>query len=214
MKDNKHKNQDTQTQQNNEHEPKVKKEPKVDFKKEIEQLKNEIKKQQDIIDNLKSKNILLELEIKKVNDDFIKQLEIKSKQAQEILEQKTNELEQKHDQKVNDAVFKVYKYKMEPLLDAINHFTKIVNQDYEDPKVQAFVYGFKMFAQNMVDGLENLKITKITPKAGDLLNDDTMEVFEVVENTNLPSMQVLEVVHDGFKFEDKVIKFASVKVAK
>lgn len=214
MKDNKQKNQDTQAQQNNEHEPKVKKEPKVDFKKEIEQLKNEIKKQQDIIENLKSKNILLELEIKKVNDDFIKQLEIKSKQAQEILEQKTNELEQKHDQKVNDAVFKVYKYKMEPLLDAINHFTKIVNQDYEDPKVQAFVYGFKMFAQNMVDGLENLKITKITPKAGDLLNDDTMEVFEVVENTNLPSMQVLEVVHDGFKFEDKVIKFASVKVAK
>lgn len=71
-----------------------------------------------------------------------------------------------------------------------------------------------MFSQNMIDGLDNLKITKISPQVNDSLNDEIMEVFEVVENTNKPSMHVVEVISDGFKYNDKVIKFAVVKVAK
>ena len=196
-----------------------KKETKNHAKQEFkykELYEHELKKNkelQNVNELLINKNQQLEIQINQLNQDFVKQLETKTKQAQEILEQKVNELEARHETKVNDAVFKIFKFKMEPLLDAINHFTKIVNQNYDDPKIQAFIEGFKMFSQNMIDGLENLKITKISPQINDMLNDDTMEVFEVVQNTNKPSMHVTEVISDGFQYNDKVIKFAVVKVA-
>ncbi|MBS5833411.1 MAG: nucleotide exchange factor GrpE [Ureaplasma parvum] len=210
----KHQNNDKVNNQVDKKETKNHNKQEFKYKELYEHELKKNKELQNINTLLKDKNKQLEEQISQLNQDFIKQLETKAKQAQQILEQKVNELEARHEAKVNDAVFKIFKFKMEPLLDAINHFTKIVNQNYDDPKIQAFIEGFKMFSQNMIDGLDNLKITKISPQVNDSLNDEIMEVFEVVENTNKPSMHVVEVISDGFKYNDKVIKFAVVKVAK
>lgn len=101
-----------------------KKETKNHAKQEFkykELYEHELKKNkelQNVNELLINKNQQLEIQINQLNQDFVKQLETKTKQAQEILEQKVNELEARHETKVNDAVFKIFKFKMEPLLDA------------------------------------------------------------------------------------------------
>lgn len=213
VKDEENHQQQQNTNQQNE-ETKTSEQKQESSKKQEKDLQKEILKQEQIIENLKLKVLNLEIDLRKKDQEFVSSLEQKAAQAQTILTQKTQELESKFDQKLNDALFKIFSQKTNTLLETINHFNKIVEKDYDDPKIQAFIYGFKMFSQNMIDGLGELKITKITPQIGSVLNDDEMEVFEVIEQENVKSMTILEVVNDGFKFEDKVIKFASVKVAK
>ncbi|AJQ45451.1 hypothetical protein JM47_02620 [Ureaplasma diversum] len=216
MSKNKNKKQD-QNQQANEQQTQnqvVDQTNREQEQKEINPLEIELNKQKQINQQLVFKVAQLEQQINKLNDDFINQVQAKANQAKELLNQKLNELEQNHNQKVVDAVYKIFSQKFDALLVAINHFSKIVDNQYDDEKLNAFILGFRMIANQMIDGLADLEISKIIPTVGSLIDDSCMEAVELVDSLNYNSLTIVEVVETGFKYQDKVIKYATVKVAK
>ncbi|MCV3743669.1 nucleotide exchange factor GrpE [Ureaplasma sp. ES3154-GEN] len=163
--------------------------------------------------NLINQNKQYEQQINQLNQDYIAKITAKTNEIQTILKTKEQALNNRFADDVKQAIYKVYKYDMDTLLTQINHFSKIVNNQYDDPKLQGFLVGFQMIANQMHEGLEDLKIQKITPVVGELLNDETMEVFETVTNTNHPALTIIEVISPGYIYDNKTIKFAVVKVA-
>lgn len=204
IKDNKEAKENKEKQKNKAETKKQKVDPK------LKALKEENKRLTEQIKNL----INQVNELKLQNDQSISSFQEKAKgfqsKAQEEINRVKEELKEKTDKE--NAEFKKYGLQktfeniIEPLL---NIEVAIKAGKNQGDSVQAYVMGFEMLMQQLLNELEASGLTKISPEVGNEFDPELHVAFAKKEgDTN----KILEVKKPGFKLYDRVIKPATVVI--
>jgi len=100
------------------------------------------------------------------------------------------------------------------LVSILSNLDKCVNMETEDPMLKNFLIGFKMINNQLFDrlyqdGLEEIKVEK-----GMAFDPNIHHAIETTEVEGVESNIITEVVQKGYKYKDRIIKPAMVKVNK
>ncbi len=113
----------------------------------------------------------------------------------------------------------LFKYEGESIikevLKVVDNFERAINMDDDDlsDEVSKFLSGFKMIYTSLVNMLSDLEVTEIEVD-GKEFDPTISEAVLVEEDKTKPANVVLEVLQKGYKYKDKVIRPAMVKVNK
>lgn len=113
----------------------------------------------------------------------------------------------------------LFKYEGESIikevLKVVDNFERAINMDDDDlsDEVSKFLSGFKMIYTSLVNMLTDLEVTEIEVD-GKEFDPTISEAVLVEEDKTKPAGVVLEVLQKGYKYKDKVIRPAMVKVNK
>ena len=179
---------------------------------EVEKLKIELEQVKKEKESLQKELTLLNYKISENNQNYINKLKEKQEEMQKILSEKQEEMVALNNQKLEEFKTKLFTKDILDLIDTIEQFNKIINIPNDNQLVQNFLFGFKMFSNMFSNALSNMGIEKIDINIGDEPNYETTEVVEKIQNSDLESGKIIEVVSNGYKYKDSVIKFAKVKV--
>ncbi|AOG60262.1 molecular chaperone GrpE (heat shock protein) [Spiroplasma helicoides] len=100
------------------------------------------------------------------------------------------------------------------ILPAIDMFKSVVASTPDNPEIKNYLMGFQMIINQIDQALSNAGISMIQTKIGDELNPELHNAIEQVEDSHLKSGKIAEVVSNGYRLHDRVIKHVAVKVAK
>ncbi len=75
----------------------------------------------------------------------------------------------------------------------------------------AFESGFKTVDILYEDILKSINLN-VSAKIGDRFNPDIHEAVEVIEDKNIENSTIIEVLEEGFLYQDKLLNYAKVKV--
>ena len=100
------------------------------------------------------------------------------------------------------------------LVSILQNLDKCVNMETTDPVLTNFLIGFKMINNQLFDrlyqdGLEEIKVEK-----GMAFDPNIHHAIETTEVEGVESNIITEVVQKGYKYKDRIIKPAMVKVNK
>lgn len=182
--------------------------------KELEELKAENIKLKNSIEALNKDNALLKVQINKWEKDFIDKVKSKESEAIKIIKQKEEEILVKNNEKLEDFKLKLFTKDILDLINTIDQFETIISSPVSNEIIQNYVNGFKMFLNMFENSLSSMGIKKINVKPGDKLDPNIMEATELVDSSTFEKDQVVEVIGNGYTFNNKVIKFIKVKVQK
>lgn len=113
----------------------------------------------------------------------------------------------------------LFKYEGEKVikevLKVVDNFERAISMDDDDlsDEVSKFLSGFKMIYTSLVNMLSELEVTEIEVD-GKEFDPTIAEAVLVEEDKTKPANVVLEVLQKGYKYKDKVIRPAMVKVNK
>ena len=113
----------------------------------------------------------------------------------------------------------LFKYEGENIikevLKVVDNFERAISMDDDDlsDEVSKFLSGFKMIYTSLVNMLSELEVTEIEVD-GKEFDPTIAEAVLVEEDKTKPAGVVLEVLQKGYKYKDKVIRPAMVKVNK
>ena len=113
----------------------------------------------------------------------------------------------------------LFKYEGESIikevLKVVDNFERAINMDDDDlsDEVSKFLSGFKMIYTSLINMLADLEVTEIEVD-GKEFDPTIAEAVLVEEDKTKPANVVLEVLQKGYKYKDKVIRPAMVKVNK
>lgn len=113
----------------------------------------------------------------------------------------------------------LFKYEGESIikevLKVVDNFERAINMDDDDlsDEVSKFLSGFKMIYTSLINMLTDLEVTEIDVD-GKEFDPTIAEAVLVEEDKTKPAGVVLEVLQKGYKYKDKVIRPAMVKVNK
>lgn len=113
----------------------------------------------------------------------------------------------------------LFKYEGENIikevLKVVDNFERAINMDDDDlsDEVSKFLSGFKMIYTSLINMLSELEVTEIEVD-GKEFDPTISEAVLVEEDKTKPAGVVLEVLQKGYKYKDKVIRPAMVKVNK
>lgn len=101
------------------------------------------------------------------------------------------------------------------ILKVVDNFERAISMDDDDlsDEVSKFLSGFKMIYTSLVNMLSELEVTEIEVD-GKEFDPTISEAVLVEEDKTKPANVVLEVLQKGYKYKDKVIRPAMVKVNK
>lgn len=101
------------------------------------------------------------------------------------------------------------------MLKVVDNFERAISMDDDDlsDEVSKFLSGFKMIYTSLVNMLSELEVTEIEVD-GKEFDPTIAEAVLVEEDKTKPANVVLEVLQKGYKYKDKVIRPAMVKVNK
>lgn len=101
------------------------------------------------------------------------------------------------------------------ILKVVDNFERAISMDDDDlsDEVSKFLSGFKMIYTSLVNMLSELEVTEIDVD-GKEFDPTIAEAVLVEEDKTKPAGVVLEVLQKGYKYKDKVIRPAMVKVNK
>lgn len=176
-------------------------------KKEIEKLKKDLSEKNALINEL-------EKNINAINLKYKNDIVIKSKEAQEKINEKINEYKTKMDSEV--LHFKKYAIKNDAieLINIINQFSSVVNSKIENEQVKNYVNGFKMFIGMFEHLLNSMNINKLLINENDKFDENTMEAVDVYIDKNKEENTIYKVVKDGYKLHEQMLIYAQVIVYK
>lgn len=100
------------------------------------------------------------------------------------------------------------------LIPVIDMLKAVVAAPSTSPEVQNYLMGFKMLIAQIEQALEANNIVLINTKVGDDFDMYLHQAIETVETDKVASGKIVEVVANGYKLHDRVIKHANVRVAK
>ena len=166
------------------------------------------------IENLKNEVNSYQVQLNKINNEYIQKVNEKSKEAQELLNKKIIELEEKSKEEINSKINKYIEDKFSSMLDTIDRLNLIINSSNSSPEVNNYLQGFKMFSTMFQNSLNELGIQQIEVKVGDKFNEECMQAFELVDDKKVSSGCVSSIVSQAYKYNNKIIKHAIVKVQK
>lgn len=113
----------------------------------------------------------------------------------------------------------LFKYEGESIikevLKVVDNFERAISMDDDDlsDEVSKFLSGFKMIYTSLINMLSDLEVTEIEVD-GKEFDPTISEAVLVEEDKTKPANVVLEVLQKGYKYKDKVIRPAMVKVNK
>ena len=163
-----------------------------------------------------------------VKAEVKKEKKNKAKEKIEALEAKNAELKDKllrnaaelenFKRRMNEERIKDRKYAscdlVSDLVSILANLDKCVNMETDDPMLKNFLIGFKMINNQLFDrlyqdGLEEIKVEK-----GMAFDPNIHHAIETTEVEGIESNIITEVVQKGYKYKDRIIKPAMVKVNK
>ncbi|WP_348602669.1 nucleotide exchange factor GrpE [Mesomycoplasma hyopneumoniae] len=172
------------------------------------------------IQNLTTRNITLEIEaiklkdkIKKLEEDFKSQV----KTFEEKATQKVKELKLDLQKKLENEQDLLKKYSLQPFFEYFSspflNLKKAISYGLisQNPEISAYVKGFEMLVNQIENVMENFGLVKIYPKIGDFFDSSVHEIYEIKTGEN---DKILEVVSEGYKLHDRIVKTALVVVGK
>jgi len=117
-----------------------------------------------------------------------------------------------------EEISRIYKYEGEEfiknILKSIDNFERAINMDDDDlnDEVSKFLSGFKLIYCDLKKSLEEIGVKEI--ECNNLpFNPEEMEAVMTESKEGLNSGIVTEVMLKGYKYKDKVIRPAMVKVS-
>ncbi|UIF67054.1 nucleotide exchange factor GrpE [Mesomycoplasma hyopneumoniae] len=172
------------------------------------------------IQNLTTRNITLEIEaiklkdkIKKLEEDFKSQV----KTFEEKATQRVKELKLDLQKKLENEQDLLKKYSLQPFFEDFSspflNLKKAISYGLisQNPEISAYVKGFEMLVNQIENVMENFGLVKIYPKIGDFFDSSVHEIYEIKTGEN---DKIIEVVSEGYKLHDRIVKTALVVVGK
>lgn len=156
---------------------------------------------------------------KKKNEEKLEEL-VKLQEASHLKDEKILRLSaemQNMRRRFDDEKARLLKYdgeevilKMLPILDNFEHAIKMDDNDLSD-EISKFLNGFKMIYSSMIDTLKNLEVSEIDALHNPF-DEVTMHAVLVDQDDAFADNIVLDVLQKGYKYKDKVLRPAMVKV--
>lgn len=100
------------------------------------------------------------------------------------------------------------------ILPAMDNFSRALTHKPKELVDNEYIKGLEYIKIQLEKILTDNGLKKIECKRGDEFDHNLEEAIETVEDKELKSGQITEVVLDGYKLGDKLIRPASVKVVK
>lgn len=100
------------------------------------------------------------------------------------------------------------------ILPVIETFKTVLKTSPDIPEVKNYLIGFEMIVNQIDNALAESGVTMIQTKIGDDFSPELHTAIEQVETEAVESGKISAVISNGYKLHDRVIKHASVKVAK
>ena len=104
---------------------------------------------------------------------------------------------------------------LKKILPTIDNFERAISLDESSQidEVKKFLNGFKMIYNSLCEILKSFEITEIEC-LNQPFDSNTMEAVMVEETDEVEPNTVIEVLQKGYRYKDKVIRYAMVKVSK
>lgn len=99
------------------------------------------------------------------------------------------------------------------IIPVCDNFERATQVNIDDPEMEKFLKGFKMIQDQLDYVLKNAGLEKIQA-SGQAFDPNFHEAAEVVEEAEGEEGTVIEVMRTGYKFGEKVVRPALVKVKK
>ena len=145
---------------------------------------------------------------------MINKLQIKSKEAQKLVDDKLDELEKKKQDELAQLKSKVNEEVICQFLDPILLLDQTIESSANNSAIYNYLQGFKMIVNMFKDKLSMLGTEEIVVNVGDTFNENWMAAFDAIHDPKYPPNIVLKVVSKGYALKGKVIKYTSVVVSK
>lgn len=100
------------------------------------------------------------------------------------------------------------------LLPAVDNFSRALNHEPKELENNEYVKGLLYIKIQLEQILGQYGLTKIETKVGDVFDHNIHEAIEQVTSDKLKSGQIAEIVLDGYRLGDKIVRVAKVKVVK
>jgi molecular chaperone GrpE len=163
-----------------------------------------------------------------VKEEVKKEKKNKHKEKIELLEKQNAELKDKllrnaaelenFKRRTNEERIKDRKYAsvdlVNDLVSILANLDKCVNMETEDPMLKNFLIGFKMIDKQLFDRLYQDGLEDIKAEVGMTFDPNIHHAIETTEIEGKESNTITEVVQKGYKYKDRIIKPAMVKVNK
>ena len=173
-------------------------------------------------------------EVKEENPEVIEKVEVKKekknkhKEKIELLEKQNAELKDKllrnaaelenFKRRTNEERIKDRKYAscdlVNDLVSILANLDKCVNMETDEPLLKNFLIGFKMIDKQLFDRLYQDGLEDIKAEVGMAFDPNIHHAIETTEDETKDSNVITEVVQKGYKYKDRIIKPAMVKVNK
>ncbi|MBQ7749526.1 nucleotide exchange factor GrpE [bacterium] len=204
------------TQQNNEKNDKQLHEKLATLTKKYEQMQKEMFEKQAIILQQNENLEKLKKEMNLHNEQFKDLITKKTKEANDLLTKKMKELEIKSKNELEHAKKYAIKNQALELINIINQMEIACNFKLNDEKLINYQKGFKLILTMFINLLAKLNIVQIKPIIGQEFDAKTMECAETVSFSEPTKKDntIAEVVNNGYKLYDYILKPALVKVYK
>ena len=188
----------------------------VELTKKYEKIQKEMLEKQVIIQQQNENLEKLKNEINQHNHQFKELITKKTNEANDLLTKKIKELENKSKSELEHAKKYAIKNQALELINIINQMEIACNFKLNDEKLINYQKGFKLILTMFVNLLTKLNITTIKPVVGQEFDAKTMECAETIpfsDSTKKDNI-IAEIVNNGYKLYDYILKPALVKVYK
>ena len=183
----------------------VKKSPKIDYKEKVAKLELELM-------NLKMQNVNQEAENQKMIIDFQALAKTFQDKAQEQINSKNKENAIKLEEEINEIKKHSNQKLFEHIIEPILNIGVAIEAGKNDDAVRAYVMGFEMLLNQLYNEMESFGLHAIEPNVGDTFDPVLHHAMETVEGNQTGVITIVR--KKGFKYNDRVIKPASVVISK
>lgn len=165
-----------------------------DTNQHSEKINSELLKKEEEIKMLMAKINEIENREKRTMADFINF-------RQRMQNEKTNA----YDNGMIDAITK--------LLTILDNLDRALQSVPDEEKENNYYKGTEMIAKQFLVLLSELGVEEIKVKPGDNFNHEFHDAMAHIEDENFGENQIVDVFEKGYKFKNKVIRYAKVRVA-
>ncbi len=120
--------------------------------------------------------------------------------------------------RIHEEVADIKRYRAagmaEKLLPTLDNFERALQVTNVTPEVKNFLTGFEIIYRMFKTVFEEEGITAMETKVGEHFNSNFHSAIEIIETTDVSSGCIVKILQKGYMIHDRVLRHASVQVAK
>ncbi|WP_342256360.1 nucleotide exchange factor GrpE [Spiroplasma endosymbiont of Poecilobothrus nobilitatus] len=120
--------------------------------------------------------------------------------------------------RIHEEVADIKRYRAagmaEKLLPTLDSFERALQVTNVTPEVKNFLTGFEMIYRMFKTVFEEEGITAMETKVGEHFNSNFHSAIEIIKTTDVSSGCIVKILQKGYMIHDRVLRHASVQVAK